>query len=61
MHTVHYTKHFLSGNLAGLTVPCTLRVPDSAHAQLTLERLARYTVSEPGRDCVTNARFWVSF
>jgi hypothetical protein len=61
MHTIHYTKHFLTGNLAGFAVPCEFRVPDADHAQLALESLATLTQEHPGKDCVTNNQFWVSF
>lgn len=61
MHIVRYTKHFLTGNLTGLAVPCEFRVPDAEHAQLALESLATLTEAQPGKDCVTNNKFWVSF
>jgi hypothetical protein len=61
MHTIHYTKHFLTGNLAGLAVPCELSCLNAELAQITLESLARLTVETPGSDCVTEAKFWVSF
>lgn len=59
MHIVHYTKHFITGNLKGLAVPCSLREPDAAHALRLLESLARFTPASPGRDAVTGAKFWV--
>lgn len=61
MHTVHYTKHLMEGNLAGFAVPCEFREPDAEHALRALERLARFTPDNPGRDCVTNNRFYVTF
>jgi hypothetical protein len=61
MHTVKYTKHMLTGNLAGFDIPVEFRVPDADHALLALASLATLTKEHPGKDCVTNAKFWVSF
>jgi hypothetical protein len=51
----------LTGNLAGFDIPVEFRVPDADHALLALESLATLTKDNPGKDCVTNAKFWVSF
>lgn len=61
MHTTTYYKHFTTGNLAGLTVPCKVSHVDAEHALRFLEALARHTTIQQGRDCVTGARYWVSF
>lgn len=61
MHTVHYTKHFISGNLSGMAVKCQLRVPDAAAALRLLGQLAKATELVPMTDCGTGARYWVSY
>jgi hypothetical protein len=61
MHTVRYTKHFVTGNLAGLDVRCEVSYPDAETALKMLEWAERCTPENPGKDCVTNARFWISF
>ena len=36
MQTVYYRKHFLSGNLTGLTVPCSLSYPTVSACATTI-------------------------
>jgi len=59
MVRVSYVKKFLSGNLAGLSVPCSYRVPNYAHGLMHLKNLQLLTESNPGSDCCTGARFFV--
>jgi hypothetical protein len=59
MHTVRYTKHFLTGNLANMEVRCEVSYPNAETALRMLNFLNECTPEEPGIDCVTNARFYV--
>jgi hypothetical protein len=61
MHTVHYTKHFLSGNLKGLEVNCQVSYPDAESALGMLDYLDRCTPDHPGSDCCTGAQYFVSY
>lgn len=58
MKRLTYSKQFLTGNLAGLSVRCSFDVPaEDAHARsLELARMAR---CNPGRDAVTGDQFFV--
>ena len=58
MKTLSYSKQFLSGTLAGLSVRCSYQVPASVVAE-RMERLNAFTPANPGHDCVTGAAFWV--
>lgn len=60
MVRVSYIKTFLSGNLTGLSVPCSYRVPDHAHGLQHLSKLQILTESNPGSDCCTGAKFFTS-
>lgn len=59
MVCVSYVKEFLSGNLAGLSVLCSYRVPDYAHGLMHLKNLQLLTESNPGSDCCPGAKFFV--
>jgi len=56
---ITYTKHFLSGLLAGLSVPASFPVPES-QADVTVQMLSRLTPEHPGNEAVTRFRFAVS-
>lgn len=56
---ISYSKQFISGNLAGISVSCGYTVPDHVHAALHMRDLNLLTKQNPGSDCVTGARFWV--
>jgi hypothetical protein len=60
MHTVHYTKHFLTGNLTGFDVKCSISYPNATLALAILDILATHTPDHPGRDCVTGAQYYVT-
>jgi len=61
MHRVNYTKRFLTGNLAGFEVQCSVTEPDAEHALKFIERLADCSYETPGIDCVTGAQFVVLY
>lgn len=60
MVRVSYIKTFLSGNLTGLSSPCSYMVPDHAHGLMHLKNLQLLTESNPGSDCCTGAKFFAS-
>lgn len=57
MTTVHFVKNFHTGNLAGLSVPCSVRFLDADHAR---EWARTITTDGELRDVVTGARSIVS-
>lgn len=59
MVRVSYVKEFLSGNLTGLSVPCSFRTVDYQHGLRYLRDLQLLTKDNPGSDCVTGSMFFV--
>lgn len=61
MKTVVYSKHMLSGVLAGLTISeVKIQYPNLIVAENASKALAGFTRQRPGRDCVTKSKFFVS-
>jgi hypothetical protein len=58
MTRIEYSKEFLTGLLAGLTVRGGFNVPSDVAAARMAE-LNRFTKLNPGRDCVTGDQFWI--
>lgn len=55
---LYYTKHFTSGNLKGLSVPCHISLPDDdEHRRHYAKAFAR---GSKHSDCVTKARWIVA-
>jgi hypothetical protein len=59
MYRIEYSKHFITGLLAGLSVRCGFNVPDAEHAVESELQLARFTRANPGADAITGSQFWV--
>lgn len=59
MHTISYTKHFISGALKGLSVPCTLHV-DKRVCAVVQAHLNGFTEEFPGADALTGSQWWAS-
>lgn len=59
MIRIKYSKTFLSGPLAGLTVPAWYSVPD-AYAEEHAHRLRCFTEAHPGKEVITGNLFAVS-
>jgi hypothetical protein len=55
---ISYSKQFLTGALAGLSVRQTLDTTTDA-VLLHAESLNRLTKANPGTDCVTGSAFWI--
>ena len=60
MLKVQGNKTFLTGNLAGLTVPVSFPVATWNAAMKCLGDLQKLTQENPGEDCVTKDRFYTS-
>jgi len=58
MVRLSYSKHFLTGTLAGLSVRCGFNVPASEAHKRSLE-LQAVNVLHPGKDCITKAEYYI--
>ena len=58
MKRITYSKFFLTGTLAGLTVRCQFDVPADVCHQRSME-LQAVTKNKPGRDLITGAQYWI--
>jgi hypothetical protein len=61
MIKLNYDKEFLSGTLAGITVPQSATFPDGDSVTRFIEVMAKFTHAEPGADYQTGAKFVVRF
>jgi hypothetical protein len=61
MIVISYTKHMLTGNLAGMALTKQgFSVPDKETADVCVASIERQTRDYPGTEVVTGNKFWVS-